>query len=272
VLEQVDAAERAGLDLVGVQDHPYQRRFLDTWSLIPVLLQRTERVRVFPDVANLPLRPPAMMAKAAASLDLLSRGRFELGLGAGGFLEAVVAMGGPRRTPPESVDALVEALEVIRLCWSEQRSVSFEGAHYRLAGYHPGPPPAHPIGIWLGAYRPRMLRLVGERADGWVPSLFRGVEPAELGAASARIDVAARAAGRDPAAIRRIWNVPGRIGEATVEGQRAGLPEQWAERLAGWARDHGATAFVLWPDGDDAVAQIESFAGEVAPAVRAALA
>ena len=97
VVEQVLAAERAGLDLVGIQDHPYQRRFLDTWSLIPFLAARTERIRFFPDVANLPLRPPAVMAKAAATIDLLSGGRFELGLGAGAFWEGIGAMGGPVR-------------------------------------------------------------------------------------------------------------------------------------------------------------------------------
>ena len=67
VVAQALTAEAAGLDLVGIQDHPYQRRFLDTWVLIGHLLARTTRIRVFPDVANLPLRPPAMMAKAAAS-------------------------------------------------------------------------------------------------------------------------------------------------------------------------------------------------------------
>jgi hypothetical protein len=68
----VRTADDVGLDVVGIQDHPYQARFLDTWSLIPTLLAQTTRVRIFTDVANLPLRPPAMMAKAAASLDVLS--------------------------------------------------------------------------------------------------------------------------------------------------------------------------------------------------------
>ena len=88
----VRAAEWAGLDLVGIQDHPYQRRFYDTWTLIAYLAARTQRVRFFPDVANLPLRPPAMLAKAAASLDVLTRGRVEIGLGAGAFWEAIEAM------------------------------------------------------------------------------------------------------------------------------------------------------------------------------------
>ena len=79
------AADEGGLPLVGIQDHPYQRHFFDTWSLIPTLLAETKRISFFTDVANLPLRPPAVMAKAAATLDVLSGGRFELGLGAGGI-------------------------------------------------------------------------------------------------------------------------------------------------------------------------------------------
>jgi alkanesulfonate monooxygenase SsuD/methylene tetrahydromethanopterin reductase-like flavin-dependent oxidoreductase (luciferase family) len=102
-------ADELGLDLVGIQDHPYQWRYLDTFSLIGDLLARTERIRIFPDVANLPLRLPALLAKQATSLDVLSGGRFELGLGAGAFWEAVAAMGGPVRSPGEAIDALEEA-------------------------------------------------------------------------------------------------------------------------------------------------------------------
>src|SRR5205823_1881862 len=128
----VRSADEAGLDYVGVQDHPYQRRFLDTWSLIPMLLAETQRVSLFTDVANLPLRPPAVMAKAAASLDVLSGGRFELGLGAGGFPDVIASMGGPRRTPGEAVEALDEAIDVIKLMWSGEPAVSFDGRYYRL--------------------------------------------------------------------------------------------------------------------------------------------
>ncbi len=95
LVEQVLLADRLGLDLVGIQDHPYQRRHLETWTLLSYLAGRTERVRLFPDVANLPLRRPALLAKAAASLDVLSGGRVELGLGAGAFWEAIRAWDGP---------------------------------------------------------------------------------------------------------------------------------------------------------------------------------
>lgn len=168
---QILAADETGLDFVGVQDHPYQRRFFDMWTLLSYLAGRTDRVRFVPDVLNLPLRSPALVAKSAASLDLLSGGRVELGLGAGAFWDAVEAMGGPLRTAKESVDALEEALAIIRGFWSGERSVSFEGEHYRIKGVHPGPQPAHPVGIWLGAYGPRMLKLTGRLADGWLPSL-----------------------------------------------------------------------------------------------------
>src|SRR3954468_19206816 len=269
VVEQVELAERVGLNLAGIQDHPYQRRFLDTWSLIAFLAARTERIRFFPDVANLPLRPPAVIAKAAASIDLLSDGRFELGLGAGAFWEGVGAMGGPVRSGPESVDALEEAIEVIRLMWSGERSVSFEGRHYRLDGLHPGPPPAHPIGIWIGAYGPRMVRLVGRLADGWIPSIPR-LPVEEVAPRQAAIDEAARAAGRDPAAIRRIANVNGRIVDGATGGFLDGPVEHWVETLVGLAREQRFDSFVLWPT-EDPLAQIERFGREVAPAVRAAL-
>src|SRR5206468_4596227 len=156
--------ERLGLDYVAVQDHPYQRRFVDTWTLLSMIAASTTRVGLFPDVADLPLRPPAVLAKAAASLDVLSGGRFELGLGAGGFWDAIEAYGGPRRTPAEALAALAEAIEVIRLVWSGERNLRFEGAHYRLKGAHSGPVPVHQVGIWLGAYGPRAVQLTGRVA------------------------------------------------------------------------------------------------------------
>src|SRR3984893_18548973 len=201
-------ADAVGFDIIGVQDHPYQRRFYDTWTLLTAIAVRTTRITVFPDVANLPLRPPAVLAKAAASLDLLSGGRVELGLGAGGFWDAIKGMGGPVRTPGESVQALEEAFQVIRLMWSGERGIHFDGKFYQLAGVHSGPVPAHSIGIWLGAYKPRMLALVGRLADGWVPSLG-GLKPQDMPAANARVDEAAAAAGREPSSIRRVLNVGG---------------------------------------------------------------
>jgi len=266
VAELVQLADRTGLDLVGIQDHPYQWRFLDTWTLIAYLAGRTERIRFFPDVANLPLRPPAILAKSAASLDVLTGGRVELGLGAGGFWDAIAAMGGTRRTPGEAVEATEEAIDVMRLIWSGDRGGRYEGRHYRLAGVHTGPKPAHPIGIWMGAGRPRMLDLIGRKADGWVPSAS-WAPPEDLPEPMKRIDEAAAAAGRDPRSIRRVYNVGGKIdpqGQKRFRGPAAG----WVEELTRLALEVGMDAFIFWPD-EDSLRQVEAFASEVAPAVRA---
>jgi alkanesulfonate monooxygenase SsuD/methylene tetrahydromethanopterin reductase-like flavin-dependent oxidoreductase (luciferase family) len=277
-------AERAGFDLIGIQDHPYQRRYLDTFTLLAALATATERVGLFPDVASLPLRHPAMLAKAAASLDLLSGGRFELGLGAGAFWDAIAAMGGPRRTPGEAVEATEEAIGLLRRLWgdsgaqvaegdrprgSPERSVRFEGRHYRVAGVKPGPAPAHPIGIWVGAFGPRMLALIGRLADGWVPSSSY-VPPERLAAAQARIDDAAAGAGRDPAAIRRLYNISGRIGSGGG-GFLDGPAGQWVEQLLPLVTETGMDTFVLWPSESPA-SQLERFAAEVAPALHEAVA
>ena len=106
MVELAKLADVVGLDLVSFQDHPYQPGFLDTWTLLAVVAAATTSVKVAPNVANLPLRPPAVLARSAASLDILSGGRVELGLGAGAFWDGIVAMGGPRLTPGQSVDAL----------------------------------------------------------------------------------------------------------------------------------------------------------------------
>jgi alkanesulfonate monooxygenase SsuD/methylene tetrahydromethanopterin reductase-like flavin-dependent oxidoreductase (luciferase family) len=266
-VELAVAADRAGLDLVTFQDHPYQPSFHDTWTLLSYVASRTERIHVSGNVLNLPLRQPAVLARAAASLDLLSGGRFELGIGAGGFWDAIAAMGGPRRSPSESIEALAEAITIFREIWAADRPgpVKVDGKHYRVHGAKRGPAPAHDINIWVGAYKPRLLRLVGRLADGALPSLaYLKGGPAELTAMNAHIDEGAVAAGREPAAIRRLLNVGGQFGR-TGRGLLDGPPEQWAEDLAGLTLEYGVTGFIL--AGDDPAA-IELFAQEVAPATR----
>jgi alkanesulfonate monooxygenase SsuD/methylene tetrahydromethanopterin reductase-like flavin-dependent oxidoreductase (luciferase family) len=262
------AADRTGLDLVGIQDHPYQRRFLDTWTLISTLVPVTERVRFFPDVANLPLRPPAMLAKAAASLDVLSGGRVEMGLGAGAFWDAVAAMGGPRRSPGEAVRSIEEAIEVMRLVWSDERSLRFDGEFYSLKGMRSGPHPVHDIGIWVGAYGPKMLDLIGRLADGWVPSLGHS-PPGRLPVMNKRIDEGAKRAGREPREIRRAYNLSGYIG-VEGEGLLEGSASRWVETLTEFALEYGMDTFIYWPSGDHE-RQVEIFAGEVVPAVKEAV-
>jgi alkanesulfonate monooxygenase SsuD/methylene tetrahydromethanopterin reductase-like flavin-dependent oxidoreductase (luciferase family) len=272
VVETARLADRLGYDLLGIQDHPYQRRHFDSLALAGFILARTERVRVFHAVANLPLRPPAVLAKAAATLDVLSGGRFELGLGGGGFLDAAHAMGAPELTPGQSIDALEEAIPIVRASWNGARSLRVDGDHYRLSGAHPGPLPTHEIGIWLGAVKPRALALTGRLADGWVAPLMNYVPPAEVADGQALIDAAARDAGRDPREIRRIYNIPGGFApEAPAPASDTdqailGPPDHWVEVLTHLALDIGFDTFILAtpPDPDF----LRGFIEEVAPRVR----
>jgi len=255
--------ERLGLDYVGIQDHPYQRRYADTWAVMAAIAASTTTLQLFPDVANLPLRPPAVMAKTAATIDLLSGGRFELGLGAGGFWDAIEAYGGPRRSPGESLAALEEAITVIRKVWSGERNLRFEGSHYRLAGAQSGPVPAHPIGIWLGVYGPKALELTARVADGWVPS-YRG-DLGQIGEMSARLDDALDAAGRPREALRRVLNVSGAVTDGATDGPFHGPVSQWVDDVGRVSKAYGFDTFVFWGEGDN---QLDLFAQEVVPALR----
>lgn len=234
VVELALLTEAAGLDLATFQDHPYQRRFLDAWAVIATVLARTTSLRVTANVTNLPLRPPHVLATTVASLDVLSRGRVELGLGAGAFWDGIEQMGGPRRTPGEALRALEDGISVVRRTWER------------------GPAPVHDVEIWVGAIGPRMLELTGRVGDGWLPSQSY-VPPETLAERNARIDEGAAAAGRSPVDVRRLYNVSPSDDPA------------WAEWLAELTLTHGMSTFIL---GSDDPALIQRFGTEVAPAVR----
>ncbi|MFK4246922.1 LLM class flavin-dependent oxidoreductase [Micromonospora chokoriensis] len=257
--------EQVGLDLVTFQDHPYQPAFLDTWTLLSFVAARTNRVHLAANVTNLPLRPPAVLARSVASLDLLSDGRITLGLGAGAFWDAIEAMGGRRLTPGQGVRALEEAIEIIRQMWDTETrgGVRVDGEFYRVVGAKRGPAPAHPVPVWLGAYKPRMLQLTGRRADGWLPTLGY-LQPGDLTKGNAIIDDAAQEAGRSPRDVRRLLNIAGQF-SAVGRGPLNGPAEQWVQELAELALDEGVSAFILAGDDPD---DLRRFAGEVAPAVR----
>ena len=266
-VELAVVSDRAGLDLATFQDHPYLPRFHDTWTLLSYAAARTERIHLSGNGLNLPLRPPAVLARAAASLDLLSGGRFELGLGAGGFWDAIEAMGGRRLTAGQGVDALSEAIDIIRGTWDTGNRERFvvDGTYYRVDGAKRGPAPAHDIGIWIGAYKPRMLRLTGRQADGWLPSLSYIKSLQDLADANATIDQAATKAGRDPRAVRRFLNIGGQFTPEASNRLLVGPPEQWVQQLAALTVQYGFSGYILM--GDDP-STLTIFAQEVAPALR----
>jgi alkanesulfonate monooxygenase SsuD/methylene tetrahydromethanopterin reductase-like flavin-dependent oxidoreductase (luciferase family) len=269
-------ADENGVELITLMDHPYNTNLFETWTLLTALAARTERVHVGTNVANLPLRPPAMLAKQAATLDVLSGGRVELGLGAGAYWPGVEAMGGPKRSGPEAYQAFEDALHIIRGYWENAgRSFSYEGEFYRVKGVRPGPKPAHRIPIWVGAAGPKMLNLTGRLADGiWVSTSY--VSREKLLENNERIDVGAEEAGRDSAEIRRGYNIMGILDLGRPDTAKTednpnniyGPVDHWVEQLVELYTDYRQDTFNFWPVSGNQLVQIEAFAKEVVPAVR----
>jgi alkanesulfonate monooxygenase SsuD/methylene tetrahydromethanopterin reductase-like flavin-dependent oxidoreductase (luciferase family) len=272
-------ADTFGLDLITIMDHPYNANLLDTWTLLTALAMRTERVHVGTNVLCLPLRSPALLAKMAATLDVLTEGRVELGLGAGAFWDGIAAWGVPRRTPGKAYQAFYDALHILRGLWDHAGDAfSYTGEVYSVDNAILGPTPPHRIPIWVGAGGPRMLRLVGRMADGLFLSR-NYVPPKNLLAMNKRVDAGAQEVGRDPAAIRRGYNLMGMLNlsrdDTKVTGLKpefvSGTVDDWVAQIVTWVTEFGMDTFIFWPIGGNKIAQIEVFAQEVAPAVKAAL-
>ncbi|MEA2612565.1 MAG: hypothetical protein QOI52_524 [Chloroflexota bacterium] len=257
-------ADAAGLDYLGIQDHAYNPDFLDAWTLITYLVAETERISLFPDVADLQLRLPSILVKAAASLSVLSGGRIVLGVGGGASADGIAAMGGIWRSRPDMVTFTEEALQIMRKALAGG-VVEVQGSQ-NIVGYEAGPVPAAAVPLWLGSQGPRMLAVTGRSSDGWVSPLSTYAPPASVPASNRMIDDAATAAGRDPASVRRIYNVVGAIGPTRGPGL-SGDAATWIDTLSDWAVDLGFDTFIFWPTGRP-LAQLEAFASEVVPGVR----
>lgn len=271
-------ADASEIDLLTIQDHPYIPYFLDTWTLLSALASVTTRVHLGTNISPLPLRPPAMLAKAASSLDVLTRGRVELGIGAGGFPKGIAAFGGKVLPVGERVTAFAEGIQVIRGLWESGEGFSYDGTYYQLHDTHFGPKPDHKIRIWVGANKLRMMRITGRLADGVL--LGNTYVPEDrLAEINQQIDEGAAAAGRSPDAVRRGYNLMGvvelpdlpntsnEVGPKTPVMPSSG----WIDLIVRLYRDRGMDTFIFWPLGDNQLLQFEAFAGEIAPAVRAEL-
>lgn len=268
----VAAAEQAGLDLVGVQDHPYVADYLDAFALIGDFIARTSKISFFPDVANLPLRPAPMLARQASALSRLSGGRFHLGLGAGGYWDAIVRLGVPRRSPKEALEAQEEAIALLRGLWQPSGHVTASGKWFSVEGLDAQPPAAGGVEIWVGAQGPRSLALTGRVADGWAAPIPSYLPYEKWSESNALIDRAAVEAGREPGDVRRIAQLVGTItdtpgsvelqGSAPIRTDAQGWVDVLTE-LTG----QSFTGFVLWPE-ENAAEQARRFGEEIAPSFR----
>ncbi|WP_433145488.1 LLM class flavin-dependent oxidoreductase [Actinomadura nitritigenes] len=279
LMRKVQRADRDGLDVFSLSDHPYIGARLDAYATIGFLLGRTDRIAGFANVTNLPTRPAPMLARAVTTLSALSGGRVVLGMGAGGLWDRIADMGVPRLAPADAVDAFEEAIVLVRKLSGGGEPVTHEGRHYRVTEIEPAPVDAPPV--WTGSVGRRSLAATGRVADGWIPGHAADWLSERYRTSRPVIDEAAAAAGRDPAAVRTVFNLPGRITDRPLAATRdgdgrwiGGSAGQWVEELTGAVLEHGASGFILFSPkgGTQDEVSLGRWAGEVVPAVREAVA
>jgi alkanesulfonate monooxygenase SsuD/methylene tetrahydromethanopterin reductase-like flavin-dependent oxidoreductase (luciferase family) len=279
LLDMARLADREGLDLFSLSDHPYIGRRLDAYATVGFVLGRTQRLAGFANVSNVPLRPPAMLARTVTTLSALSGGRVVLGFGAGGLWERIADMGREPLTPGEAVEAFEEAVVLIRKLCGGGPPVTFQGRHYHVREIEPAPVPAPPV--WTGSVGRKSLAATGRVADGWIPGHAADWLSPRYRASRPVIDEAAKAVGRDPREVRTIFNFPGRITDRPLSATRdqdgrwiGGSVDQWVEELTGAVLEHDAGGFMLFSPrgGTPDMASLGRWAGQIVPAVREAVA
>ncbi|MFI6181836.1 LLM class flavin-dependent oxidoreductase [Nonomuraea sp. NPDC051191] len=275
----VQQADRDGLDLFSLSDHPYLGERLDAYATIGFLLGGTRHIAGLANVTNLPTRPAPMLARTVTSLSALSNGRVVLGMGAGGLWDRIADMGVPRQTPGEAVDAFEEAIVLIRKLSGGGAPVTHEGRHYRVRRIEPAPVVAPQV--WTGSNGPKSLAATGRVADGWIPGHAADWRSERYRASRPIIDEAAAAVGRDPREIRTIYNFPGRITDRPLPATRdhdgrwiGGSVGQWVEELTEAVLEHDASGFMLFSSGHGAsdLTTLARWAQEIVPSVREAIA
>jgi alkanesulfonate monooxygenase SsuD/methylene tetrahydromethanopterin reductase-like flavin-dependent oxidoreductase (luciferase family) len=277
LLRMVERADRDGLDLFSLSDHPYLGERLDAYATVGFVLGRTRRIAGFANVTNLPTRPAPMLARTVTSLSALSGGRVVLGMGAGGLWDRISAMGVPRLSPSDAVDAFEEAIVLVKKLSGGGPPVTFHGRHYQVDRIEPAPVAAPPV--WTGSVGRKSLAATGRVADGWIPGHAADWRSERYRTSRPVIDEAAAAVGRDPREVRTVFNFPGRVTDKPLPATRdrdgrwvGGSADQWVEELTGAVLEHGASGFMLFsPEGGtpDEVS-VGRWANEIVPAVREA--
>ena len=268
VVEVAKAAEAAGFASLAFSDRPPEEN-LEGWTLATAVAVQTSRIRVTHSTLNVPFRNPALLSKMATALDAVTGGdRLILTLGAGGQEAHFTSYGIPFGSPGERVDGLRDAIEILRGTWANEE-FAYEGKVYGVRDAAVKPKPVNgTIPIFVGAAQPRMLRLTGELADGWIRN---GGWPSDLDAYRAQlaaVEAAAEAAGRDPAALRRVVNCNAYVGGedpatklATTFGNPGGVmgtAEQTLEIVARY-REAGVDTFHVQFQNDIIAEQIPAF-------------
>ena len=277
VVSVAKAAEAAGFETIAFSDRPPENN-LEAWTLATAVACATERIIVTHSTLNVPYRNPALVAKMAASLDVVTGGgRVLLTIGAGGQESHATSYGMRFGAPGERVDALIDAIHIMRGMWSEE-SFSYEGKFHSVDGATLQPKPVNgPLPVFIGAVGPRMLRLAGSLADGWIKNGGWPASPEAYAELQEQVERGAEAAGRDPGTLRRVVNCTAYVGSedpATVmpstfgaAGGLMGTAEQVLEIIERH-REAGVDTFQVQFQNDIAHEQIPAFGEQVIAKLR----
>jgi alkanesulfonate monooxygenase SsuD/methylene tetrahydromethanopterin reductase-like flavin-dependent oxidoreductase (luciferase family) len=211
IVSVAKAAEAAGFSTMAFSDRPPENN-IEAWTLATAVATATQRIRVTHSTLNVPFRHPALLAKMAASLDVITGGgRVILTLGAGAQEEHATSYGIAFGTPGERVDGLIDAIHIMRGMWSNE-SFSYEGKRYSVREAAIEPKPVSNIAILIGAGKPRTLKTAGALADGWIKNGGWPATPEAYAELQEAVDRGAEGAGRDPAILRRVVNCTAYVG------------------------------------------------------------
>jgi len=236
VMDGADAAVNAGLEGLWAPDHfmlgPHAEEF-EVWTLLAALAERTDDVDLGPLVGSITYRNPALLAKMATTVDILSEGRVRLGLGAGWHAEEHRAYGYDFPDVGTRIDMLEEGLQIVKSMFTEDEP-TFNGDHYSIDGALNNPKPVqdpHPP-IVIGGAGPRMLRLTAKYADEWNVEISGRARGPPIEFKANKLDEYLEAEGRHPGAVERSWLAHVLVRETEAEVQAVAddvFPLPWGE-------------------------------------------
>ena len=270
-------AEEAGFDTVSFGDRPPENN-LEGWTLASAIGAQTKRIILTHSTLNVPFRNPGLLAKMAASLDVITGGgRLELTLGAGGQEPHYRAYGIEFGSPGQRFEDLEDAVAIMRGMWAGE-PFSYKGRRFQVEEVKTEPRPVRgTVPIIIGAGKPRMLRYTGREAEGWIKNGGWPQTKEEYQGLLSQVEEAAEQAGRDPRTIRRVVNCTGAIGDGDLAsrlpqtvGARGGLigtAEKIREMVEEYA-DLGVDTFHIHFPGDGMEEQIRQFGEEVIAPLR----
>ena len=257
-------AERAGFTRLWVSDHLFldanavNTDCLEAWTLLAALAVRTEKIRIGPMVTAQSYRNPALLAKIAAGVDVMSKGRLDFGLGAGWKDVEYRAYGYEFPDAPTRVTEMIETLEICTRMWKDERA-SFEGKYYRVANALCSPKPIQkPLPIWIGGSKPRVMRAAAKYGHAFNITVSASA-PGDLPDRLRDLDEACRAVKRDPKTLLRSAFLIACVGKTRADAE-ARLDEiatrQKTDRKALLASRPG----LLFGTAEDAAERLRTYA------------